>query len=67
MTMSPEQCIQRYLRTGEHEGALHAWAGENAVASAPLGHAALLNALTAAYERTLPMQACPRCSWSRTW
>ena len=47
MTASAEQSIQRYLRTGEHEDALHAWAGENAFASAPLGHASLLNALIA--------------------
>ena len=60
MTISPEQCIQRYLRTGEHEGALHAWAGENAFASAPLGHAALLNALIAAVRTRAPHASVPK-------
>ena len=58
--MSPEQCTQRYLRTGEHEGALHAWAGENAVASAPLGHAALLNALIAAVRTRTAHASVPK-------
>ena len=60
MTMSPEQCIQRYLRAGEHEGALHAWAGENAFASAPLGHAALLNALIAAVQTRTVYASVPK-------
>ena len=47
MAMSPDQRIQCYFRTGEHEGDWSAWAGENIYASARLGHAALLNALVA--------------------
>ena len=39
--------IQRYLRTGDDEDVLHHWAGENALVSAALGHAAMLDALIA--------------------
>ena len=60
MTSSTEQSIQRYLRTGEHEDALHAWAGENAFASAPLGHAALLNALIAAVRTRAAHASVPK-------
>ena len=60
MTRSPEQSIQRYLRTGEHEDALHAWAGENAFARAPLGHAALLNALIAAVQMCTTHASVPK-------
>ena len=59
MTSSTEQSIQRYLRTGEHEGALQAWAGENAFVSAPLGHAALLNALIATIKTRTPHATVP--------
>lgn len=60
MTSSTEQSIQRYLRTGEHEDALHAWAGENAFASAPLGHAALLKALIAAVRTRAAHASVPK-------
>jgi hypothetical protein len=60
MTASSEQCIQRYLRTGEHEDALHALAGENTFASAPLGHAALLNALIAAVRTRTAYASVPK-------
>ena len=60
MTISPEQCIQRYLRTGEHENALHAWAGEQTFANAPLGHAALLNALIAAVRSRTTHASVPK-------
>ena len=60
MTRSTEQCIQRYLRTGEHEDILHAWAGENTFARAPLGHAALLNALIAAVRTRTAHASVPK-------
>jgi hypothetical protein len=60
MTASAEQCIQRYLRTGEHEDDLHALAGENTFASAPLGHAALLNALIAAVRTRTADASVPK-------
>ena len=60
MTPSAEQSIQRYLRTGEHEDALHAWAGDNTFAIAPLGHAALLNALIAAVRTRAPHPTVPK-------
>ena len=59
MTSFPEHCIQRYLLTGEHAEALHTWAGENAFASARLGHAALLNALVAAVKTRVPRVTVP--------
>jgi hypothetical protein len=60
MTMSTEKCIQGYLRTGEHEGSWHAWAGENAVASAPLERFALVGALIAAVRTRTVHAAVPK-------
>ena len=60
MTRATEQSIQRYLRTGEHEDILHAWAGENTFARAPLGHAALLNALIAAVRTRTAHASVPK-------
>ena len=59
MTASAEHCIQRYLRTGEVEDALHTWAGEDAFASAPLGHAVLLNALIETVKTRTPHATVP--------
>ena len=39
---------------------MHAWAGENAFADAPLGHAALLNALIAAVRMRAPHPTVPK-------
>ena len=47
MIRPADHSIQRYLRTGDYEDVLHHWAGENALVSAALGHAALLDALIA--------------------
>ena len=60
MSISLEQCIQDYLRTGKHEGDFSAWAGETIFVSATLGHAALLNGLVTAVRMRTPGLTAPK-------
>ncbi len=55
MQATPEHEIERYLRCGEHDPTFRAWPGNNLLASAQLGDAALRKALIAEVRgRTWP-------------
>ena len=45
MQESPEQAIERYLRSGDYDAGFRAWPGDNPVASAQYGNIALRKAL----------------------
>ena len=59
MQNSPEQEIERYLRTGEYDDISQAWPGDDYLARARNGHNALRRALISAIRRLTPHAARP--------
>ena len=60
MKKSIEKEIQRYLRNGEHDGSFLGWPGQNFLACAQHGHAALLGALISTVRKRTTHVAVPR-------
>jgi hypothetical protein len=56
---SPEQAIERYLRSGEHDAKFLAWPGEGYMARARRGNAALRQALISAVRQRASHAAHP--------
>src|SRR5438445_14142 len=75
MQTSPQQEVERYLRTGEHDEISRNWPGDNFLARAQHGDAALRDALVSTVRqrtahtfhdckrRTIGLSATPRREW----
>ena len=50
MQESPEQAIERYLRSGDYDAGFHVWPGDNCIASARYGNVSLRKALISAVQ-----------------
>ena len=60
MSESPEQAIEHYLRSGEHDAHYPAWQGADYVECAQTGNAALRQALIAAVRQRTPHAVLPK-------
>lgn len=58
-TETPEQAIERFLRRGEHDVAFRSWPGDDFLARAQYGNAALRSALVSAVRERTPHATLP--------
>ncbi|MGA9993553.1 MAG: hypothetical protein WBP86_14650, partial [Thiobacillaceae bacterium] len=59
MQESPEQAIEHYLRSGEHDADFRAWPGDGFIGRAKQGDTALRKALKSAIHQRTPHAAPP--------